>query len=107
MEDVNATFGSDTGLAAGRLVARGALVPLGAACLFVLILAVFHPGLDAFGLNKDEGFNWTKARLVADGYSLYAEIWSDQPPGCSPAGALLRVGACQKPGYSCSFGRDC
>ena len=57
------------------------LVPLGAACLFVLILATFHPGLHAFRLNKDEGFNWTKARLVADGYPLYTEIWSDQPPG--------------------------
>jgi hypothetical protein len=31
-------------------------------------------------LDKDEGVNLMKARLVADGYRLYDPIWSDQPP---------------------------
>ncbi len=53
---------------------------LGAACLFVGVLVTSHPALHAFQLNKDEGYNWMKARLVADGHLLYEEIWSDQPP---------------------------
>jgi hypothetical protein len=31
-------------------------------------------------LDRDEGFNLMKADLVAGGYRLYSEIWSDQPP---------------------------
>jgi hypothetical protein len=51
------------------------------ACLFVILTATFHQGSEVFQLNKDEGYNWAKARLVADGHELYDEIWSDQPPG--------------------------
>lgn len=30
--------------------------------------------------DPDEGINLMKAFLVNDGYSLYQEIWNDQPP---------------------------
>ena len=33
-----------------------------------------------YQLDSDEGFNLMKGALVANGYSLYSEIWSDQPP---------------------------
>src|SRR5262249_27021474 len=34
-----------------------------------------------FEFDPDEGNNLMKARLVADGYRLHTQIWSDQPPG--------------------------
>lgn len=30
--------------------------------------------------NADEGFNLMKAKLLSMGFSLYSDIWSDQPP---------------------------
>lgn len=34
----------------------------------------------SYNLQSDEGLNLEKAALVANGYHLYQEIWSDQPP---------------------------
>ena len=70
-------------------------VVLGAVFLFLGVLAATHPGLNAFQLNKDEGYNWMKARLLADGHLLYDEIWSDQPP----AFTLMLAGWCQVVGW--------
>jgi len=36
--------------------------------------------LGEFSLGGDEGFNLMKARMVHEGYSLYRDIWSDEPP---------------------------
>src|SRR5262245_50808733 len=33
-----------------------------------------------YEFGPDEGFNLMKAALVASGFPLYSEIWSDQPP---------------------------
>lgn len=38
------------------------------------------PWFGFYELNPDEGFNLAKAVLVADGFALYRDIWSDQPP---------------------------
>jgi hypothetical protein len=53
------------------------LVPPGA--YFALMLRYF-PHWNAFWIYSDEGFNVMKGLLVARGYSLYSQIWSDQPP---------------------------
>ena len=51
-----------------------------------LLLAVFIFGtllvmpLNLFVFDNDEGINVIKAVLVADGYPLYTQTWSDQPP---------------------------
>lgn len=47
--------------------------------LLAVVLA-FHPFRDVFSFDPDEGNNLMKARLLADGYGLYSQIWSDQPP---------------------------
>jgi 4-amino-4-deoxy-L-arabinose transferase-like glycosyltransferase len=52
------------------------LVPLA----FWSAIAFFIPIADAFELHGDEGLNLIKALLVSQGFSLYEEIWSDQPP---------------------------
>lgn len=33
-----------------------------------------------FAWKYDEGVNALKARLFLEGYSLYSEVWTDQPP---------------------------
>lgn len=40
--------------------------------------ALSYPDRDR--IDRDEGLNLMKARLVARGYHLYTDIWSDQPP---------------------------
>jgi hypothetical protein len=40
----------------------------------------FHPFREIFQYDLDEGGQAMKALLLARGYSLYSEIWSDQPP---------------------------
>jgi len=49
----------------------------------------------------DEGINLMKARLFAEGYSLYSAIWSDQPPLFT----LLLAGAIRLAGRSVTAGR--
>jgi 4-amino-4-deoxy-L-arabinose transferase-like glycosyltransferase len=43
-------------------------------------LYLFYPFRNIFQFDPDEGINLMKAMLVAHGYPLYAQIWSDQPP---------------------------
>lgn len=50
------------------------------AIAFLLFIFIFVPFTDIFELNPDEGYNISKAALVAKGYGLYSEVWSDQPP---------------------------
>ncbi len=38
------------------------------------------PIFDLFVFDNDEGINVIKATLLADGYALYTQTWSDQPP---------------------------
>ncbi len=48
--------------------------------LFVILVFFFYPGFSQFQTNSDEGINLMKAMLVDNGYTLYDQIWSDQPP---------------------------
>ncbi len=48
------------------------------ALFFVLARWVFSTPI--FEFDTDEGFNLMKALLLDQGYDLYAQIWSDQPP---------------------------
>lgn len=48
--------------------------------VFVLIMLVYFPFGEMFEMDLDEGINLIKAMLVARGYTLYGDIWSDQPP---------------------------
>ncbi|MEJ2599795.1 MAG: glycosyltransferase family 39 protein [Anaerolineales bacterium] len=43
-------------------------------------LYLFYPFRNVFQFDPDEGINLMKAMLVAHGYPLYTQIWSDQPP---------------------------
>lgn len=47
--------------------------------LFVLLVSVSHWWV-AYEFGTDEGINLMKGALVANGFSLYSDIWSDQPP---------------------------
>src|SRR4029453_15869881 len=53
--------------------------PLLPPVLFVAMVGVAG-GSRIYEFGPDEGFNLMKAALVASGFSLYSEIWSDQPP---------------------------
>jgi len=47
---------------------------------FLLIVVFFFPSRTRFEFSTDEGMELMKAMLVEREYSLYSEIWSDQPP---------------------------
>lgn len=47
---------------------------------FVLFVLYIMPVREAFEFDADEGINLMKASLYGDGYKLYSQIWSDQPP---------------------------
>lgn len=57
--------------------------------LFALLLSIHGPWWSIYEFDRDEGVNLMKAALVADGYFLYSEIWSDQPPVLTFLLALL------------------
>ncbi len=40
----------------------------------------FHPITQTFELDSDEGLNLIKVLLYSQGFSLYTQIWNDQPP---------------------------
>jgi hypothetical protein len=48
--------------------------------VFALIVIFFFPSRGRFEFSTDEGINLMKSMLVNQGYPLYGEIWSDQPP---------------------------
>ena len=51
--------------------------------LFILILSglrIIIPELPGYELSTDEGINVMKSALSMHGFSLYDQIWSDQPP---------------------------
>jgi 4-amino-4-deoxy-L-arabinose transferase-like glycosyltransferase len=54
--------------------------PVGLALVFLAIMGLFYPFRQQFEFSRDEGVNLMKAMMVAEGYSLYEQIWSDQPP---------------------------
>lgn len=48
--------------------------------LFAAFVTVVCPWWSVYEFDVDEGFNMAKAVLVANGFRLYADVWSDQPP---------------------------
>ena len=48
--------------------------------IFIFGMVLFFPWRYIFEFNPDEGINVIKAMLNIQGYQLYSEIWSDQPP---------------------------
>ncbi len=48
--------------------------------LFISGLILFPPIKETFEYNPDEGLDAMKASLWLKGFSLYKQIWSDQPP---------------------------
>lgn len=53
-------------------------------CIFIFaafIIAIrFEPITQSFELDYDEGLNLIKSLLYSRGFSLYSQIWNDQPP---------------------------
>jgi len=47
---------------------------------FLAAMLIFFPFRQRFEFDLDEGLNAMKALLVARGYPLYTQVWSDQPP---------------------------
>lgn len=47
---------------------------------FLLAMFLIFPFRQRFEFDLDEGLNAMKALLVARGYPLYTQVWSDQPP---------------------------
>ncbi len=47
---------------------------------FILIMLFFFPIMHRFQFDADEGFNLMKALLLDHHYSLYSQVWNDQPP---------------------------
>ncbi len=48
--------------------------------LYLVFSLRWYPYWSLYWIYSDEGFNLIKALLVSRGYSLYSQIWSDQPP---------------------------
>ena len=55
-------------------------LPAIVALSFLSFMLLFIPFRNCFQFDGDEGINLMKASMVAKGYSLYNQIWSDQPP---------------------------
>ena len=54
----------------GLLVASG----------YFLVMFLYYPFRERFEFDLDEGLEAMKSMLLARGYPLYTQIWSDQPP---------------------------
>lgn len=74
---------------------------IGPAALFFLLVILVFPIWQSFQIDADEGVNLGKAMLVEQGFELYNEIWSDQPPVLT----YLLAGVIRLFGYSVPFSR--
>jgi 4-amino-4-deoxy-L-arabinose transferase-like glycosyltransferase len=48
--------------------------------IFIMGMLIFFPFRFRFEFDFDEGINLIKALMTLDGFHLYSEVWSDQPP---------------------------
>lgn len=69
------------GTLVGRKIPWSTVAPLLVASGYLLVMGWLSSIRKSYELNHDEGFDLMKALLVSRGHPLYAEIWSDQPPG--------------------------
>lgn len=63
-----------------KLFSRSLTLPAILAVLFFFATITLYPLDQKFQLSVDEGFNLQRSSLVAQGYDLYSEVASDQPP---------------------------
>ncbi|MCP4594327.1 MAG: phospholipid carrier-dependent glycosyltransferase [bacterium] len=54
--------------------------PIAASITFFVLVWTLYPLHTVLSFSPDEGNNVIKALMMSRGHSLYAEIWSDQPP---------------------------
>ncbi len=59
---------------------KGQLLVVLLAILFLVGMLLFHPFRFRFEFDFDEGVNLIKAMLSMQGYQIYTDFWSDQPP---------------------------
>jgi 4-amino-4-deoxy-L-arabinose transferase-like glycosyltransferase len=59
---------------------RELLWHLGPPVAFILVMFFFFPFMHRFQFDADEGFNLMKALLLNHNYTLYSQVWNDQPP---------------------------
>lgn len=80
--DAAAAKRGEANAARQQLQARAGAIgcALAAAGLYAALVVVLHPYRGVFAFDPDEGINAIKALLVDRGYTLYTQIWSDQPP---------------------------
>ena len=72
---------------------RNFMKPWLTSLLFLVVMLAIYPTVDRFEFDEDEGINLIKGALVAEGHSLYDDIWSDQPPLLTQAfAAVFRLG---------------
>ncbi len=64
--------------------------------ILVVIVIFFFPYRAQFEFSSDEGVNLMKSMLMDNGYRLYGQIWSDQPPVFS----YLLAGVMRIAGYN-------
>lgn len=63
-----------------RILLSELLAPLVMLLLFLAVIFIFYPFRQIFEINPDEGIELMKGLLVEQGYTMYSEVWSDQPP---------------------------
>lgn len=68
---------------------------------FVVIVLILFPVREQFQFDHDEGGQLMKAMLVAEGYDLYSDIWSDH----GPVWTYVLAGIFQVTGYRIVFAR--
>ncbi|MCK5492895.1 MAG: glycosyltransferase family 39 protein, partial [Candidatus Omnitrophica bacterium] len=62
------------------LINKNTFLPLLFILIFFTIVFFTTPIKQTFEYNPDEGINLIKTSLFQNGFSLYKEIWNDQPP---------------------------
>src|SRR5467141_3521203 len=65
-------------------------------------LTILGPWWIVYEFHLNEGINFIKGGLVANGYPLYDQIWNDQPPGLSLMLAYRARSSSHSP--ACCFG---
>jgi 4-amino-4-deoxy-L-arabinose transferase-like glycosyltransferase len=56
------------------------ILQVGPPLTYGALMLRFFPYWRDFWISSDEGYNLMKAMMAVKGYTLYSQIWSDQPP---------------------------
>jgi hypothetical protein len=77
---MQSSISSEPKAAPGRQKPLYYLIPLLLAVGFIFFVWLLFPYQNRIQFDGDEGINLLKAMMVREGYPLYDQIWSDQPP---------------------------